>query len=98
MVKAFSLGLEIICDIPQALSARELADQHGHELAPAVVRAEFLSRVMDFGVILKIMSRNKRGDLVKDCAIMRHGSDLLVLNDFFVETIITQRALRASFY
>jgi len=53
--------------------------------------------VMDFGVILKIMSRNKRGDLVKGYAIMRYGSDLLVLNDFFVETIITQRALRASF-
>jgi hypothetical protein len=53
---------------------------------------------MGVGMIVENMSRNKCSNLTKDCIIMCHGSDLPVLNEFFVEIIITQRALRASFY
>jgi len=37
------LRLEVVGDVAKAFPAGELTDQHRHELAPAVVRAEFLS-------------------------------------------------------
>ena len=78
MIETVSLRLEIVSDFSKTFSARELANQHCHELTPAPERAKFLTCVMNGSEIFKIMSRNKCSNLVKDCFIMCHGSDLFV--------------------
>lgn len=62
---------------------------------PTVIGTKSLSAMMNFCQMLKIKSRKNCSQLIEDCAIVRHGSDLLVFYCFFDEIIITQEALRA---
>jgi hypothetical protein len=57
MVKPFALRLHVIGDVPETFPARQLPDQHGQELTPAVIGAEFLPRMMYFGKSIELMSR-----------------------------------------
>ena len=51
------LSNQIAFDIPQALSAGNLSDQHSRKLTPSAVGAEFLPDMIDFGELFKFMSR-----------------------------------------
>ena len=98
MVDTLTLRPECITDISETFEPGELSDCHGKELAPAVIRTKFLSVVVNFCQVFKIMSGKNCSQLVKDCVIVCHGSDLLVLVNVFRKFIITQRDTRAFIY
>jgi len=77
MVELVGLRRHVHDDIPQALSPGQLADEHGHELSPAVKGTKFLTNMMVLGDGFKVMSRKKCSNLPEDCVTMCHGSDLL---------------------
>lgn len=89
----YQLCFQITCDIAKVFSSRKLFNHHYHELDPSAIGSEILAKMINFSMVVEFMSVNKRSNLTKDCVILLHGSDLLVLYGFFVEIIITQRAL-----
>ena len=98
MVQTALLSLQVVSNVTKAFPSRQLSDQHCHKLAPAVIGSEFLTRMMNFSMVVEIMSRNKCSNLAEDCVIVCHGSDLLVLVNVFRKFIITQRDTRAFIY
>ena len=69
VVKVGSFSFKIMCNIPETFTAGKLPDNHRHKLAPTAVGAELLSVMMDFGITIKNMSRDKCSNLMKNCVI-----------------------------
>lgn len=86
-----------IGDVPEAFSAGNLPDQHGQELTPTLVCAEFFSRMMAFGKRVKFISRDKYNELLPYCIAIDHGSDIIGLLSFLPKPLCNQRVLRAIF-
>lgn len=72
MVEFGGLSGNIHDQIPQAFPARNLADEHGHELAPAIEGAKFLAAMVLFGDGIKFMSGKKCNYLPEDGVMMCH--------------------------
>ena len=95
MIEFLTVDRHIGNDIPKAFSSSQPSHCHRTELGPAVERTEFLSSMMLLGQLIKFMSRKNLQQLMKDCATMCHGLDLLGFVMFSVKNIITQGALQA---
>ena len=53
---------------------------------------------MLFSQGIKFMSRNNCSNLIKDCVIIQHGSDTLIMVNVLTKLIIPKEALRAIYY
>lgn len=69
-IEPVALCHEIIGDFSEAFSAGKLADQHGEELAPAVVGTEFLTGMMHCGKGIEFISRDKCKQLHEDSVVI----------------------------
>lgn len=78
MVHAFLLHLDIANKVSKALPGCELGNSHCEKLAPTIKGAELLTTMMFMSKFFKIISREKRSNLVEYRGRMCHGSDLLV--------------------
>ena len=71
MVESGSLKLELVSNVSQTASARNLSRHHDHKLAPAVQASVLTPRLeailLDFA---KIMSVKKVKQLMEDCVRM----------------------------
>lgn len=83
MINTFTLSCHVANQISKTLPACELSNCHGNKLAPAVEGAEFLTLVVSICMLFEFMSREKSGNLIKDCFTIRHGSDLIVFKGYF---------------
>ena len=80
MVELGGLGRRIHDQVSQACTPGELADVHGHKLAPPVEGSKVLTVMVLLCHCVKFMFGKKCNDLPEDCVMVGHwlGSPFMV--------------------
>ena len=98
MVEPLALRLQVIGDVPEVFSARQLPDHHGQRLTPAVIWAKFLPSMMALGKSIEWHISVKMQSVV--LALCRYG--LWPGSPWFAwsfrKIILPPKSARSSFY
>jgi hypothetical protein len=78
VIQFVPLSSEVLHQITQSFAPGKLTYEQGHKLSPAVERSEAAPYMVFASEGFKFMSLEKSHHLIKHCATMGHGSDLLV--------------------